>query len=452
MALLGALGEVGLHLGLDQRLGQRNLDRLEQLGQDLVAGLGALLELLGALGLRGHVGAQLVHRVELRRQLGELVVQLGELALLDGQDRDGDLGVLAGAVATREGGGERLGLVGLDADQLVVHALEHVAGADLVGDARDRVDLLAVDARRQVDRHEVAGPGGAVDAHEAAEALLQLRQVGVDVLVGHLDVVDVHGDAREVRHLDRGADVHLSGEGQLLAVLEGDLGDVDLGLRERLEAGLVDGLAVELRERLVDGLLQDGALADALVDDAGGDLAATETGNLHLLADGLVRRVDARLELLEGDLDGQLDPGRAEVLDGTLHCGCSKVCARGLGALVGARPPRLGGVWGGGRRHRQGASAEPRLSTCYRLAPPIPNGRPGSGPARSCWTYDGGARARARSGRFGQARSTVKSQPVLSRISSSVTPSNSSRRTRPSAVTSKTHRSVMIRWTTALPV
>ena len=330
VTLLRALGEVGLDLGLDQGLGQRDLDRLEQLGQDLVPGLRALLELLGALGLRGHVGPQLVDRVELRGQLGELVVQLGQLALLDGQDGDGDLGLLTGAVATGQRRGEGRALVGLDPDQVVVHALEHVAGADLVGDAGDRVNLLPVDGRGQVDRHEVAGPGGAVDTHEAPEALLQLRQVGVDVLLGHLDVVDVDREAREVRHLDGRANVELGGEGQLLAVLEGDLGDVDLGLRERLEAGLVDGLAVELRERLVDGLLQHGALADALVDDAGGDLAATEAGNLHLLADGLVRRVDARLELLEGDLDGQLDPGRAEVLDGTLHCGCSMVCARGL--------------------------------------------------------------------------------------------------------------------------
>ena len=41
---------------------------------------------------------------------------------------------------------------------------------------------------------------------------------------------------------------------------------------------------------------------------------------------------------------------------------------------------------------------------------------------------------------------------VLARTSSSSTPGASSTRSRPPAVTSRTHRSVMIRWTTPLPV
>ena len=72
--------------------------------EDLVAGLDALLELLGLLGLGRDVGAQLLERVELGGELGEVVVQLGELTDLDGLDGDGALGVLALAVATGERG------------------------------------------------------------------------------------------------------------------------------------------------------------------------------------------------------------------------------------------------------------------------------------------------------------------------------------------------------------
>ena len=46
-----------------------------------------------------------------------------------------------------------------------------------------------------------------------------------------------------------------------------------------------------------------------------GTLPLRKPGHLDLLADGLVCRVEARLELLERDLDGQLDPGRVEGLE-----------------------------------------------------------------------------------------------------------------------------------------
>ena len=78
-------------------------------------------------------------------------------------------------------------------------------------------------------------------------------------------------------------------------------------------------MAVETRQRLVDGLLQHCTAANALVDDAGRNLTGAESGNVDLRADRLVGRVEARLELIERNLDGQLDPGRVEGLDGTLH-------------------------------------------------------------------------------------------------------------------------------------
>ena len=67
--------EVLVHLGLDDAVGHGHVDGLEQVLEHLVAGLDALLVLLGLLGLRGDVGAQLVEGVELGGELGELVVE-----------------------------------------------------------------------------------------------------------------------------------------------------------------------------------------------------------------------------------------------------------------------------------------------------------------------------------------------------------------------------------------
>ena len=96
-----------LDLGLHDALRQRHVDLGEQRLQGAVAGLHALLEPAHLVEAGAQVVAQLVERVELARRLGELVVELGQLTLLDGVDGDGHLGVLAGVVATDEGGRER---------------------------------------------------------------------------------------------------------------------------------------------------------------------------------------------------------------------------------------------------------------------------------------------------------------------------------------------------------
>ena len=139
----------------------------------------------------------------------------------------------------------------------------------------------------------------------------------LDVGVGDLDVVDLGLEAVVRREGDLGLDVDLGGELEHLVVLE--LGDLDLGLGQRLEVVALEGLDVLGREHVVDGLVEDGATADLAVDDHRRDLAAAEAGDVDLLGDLLVRRVEARLELLEGHLDGQLGPGRAQGLDGALH-------------------------------------------------------------------------------------------------------------------------------------
>ena len=132
-----------------------------------------------------------------------------------------------------------------------------------------------------------------------------------------VDVLDRGLEAVVVGQRDLGLDVHLGGELQPLVAV---LGDLDLRLGQRLEGVALQRLHVLLREDLVDRLVEDGLAADLPVDDRRRDLAAAEAGHVDLLGDLLVRRVEARLELLEGHLDGQLGPGRAQGLDGALHC------------------------------------------------------------------------------------------------------------------------------------
>ena len=77
-----------------------------------------------------------------------------------------------------------------------------------------------------------------------------------------------------------------------------------------------------------------------LVDDPVGNVTAAEAGNLDLGADLLVGGIKARLELLIGDLDGQLDATGVKILDSGLHGGCSQ----GLSSAV---TPKRSVVFGG---------------------------------------------------------------------------------------------------------
>jgi hypothetical protein len=231
-----------------------------------------------------------------------------------------DVRRLAGPVTTGQGCVEVGALAGAETGQGLVEALDHRGRADLVGDALDRVDLLAVDVRGQVDGDEVAGAGRAVHADQRAEPLTQGGDPLLDVLVTDLDVVDGDRERLVVRQLHRRAHVDLRGELQLatLATVR-DVGDVDRRLAERAHLVLLDGLAVEAREGVVDGLLEDRAATDPLVDDPGRDVTPAKARDVHLAGDRPVRRVQARLELLVRHLDGQLHPGRVEGLDGRLH-------------------------------------------------------------------------------------------------------------------------------------
>src|SRR6185312_14688470 len=193
----------------------RNLDELHELVQDQVAGGDALLHDLGLGCVLREGFAQLVHGVEFGSQLGKVVVGLGKLALLDGGD--GDLDLCGGTCVLTAG---QLGLKGGvfacgQAGDRLVHALEHGAGANLVGQAGGRVDLFTVDRSGQVKGDEVLVGGRALDGLERAEAAAQVIQCLLDV--GFAGFGGVNGDfqALVLRQFDARADVDLDLEGQL---------------------------------------------------------------------------------------------------------------------------------------------------------------------------------------------------------------------------------------------
>ena len=153
--------------------------------------------------------AQLGDGVELARDLREVVVGLGKLALLDGLDGHRDLGLFAGVVAADERRAERGVLTGGERVDGLVDALEQLARADLVRHALGAVDLGAVDRRDEVELDEVAGRRGAVDRHERAEAGAQAVELLVDGGLVDLDGVDLDGRALERGQLELGTDVDL---------------------------------------------------------------------------------------------------------------------------------------------------------------------------------------------------------------------------------------------------
>ena len=260
---------------------------------------------------------ELVERVELARDLREVVVGLGKLALLDGGDGDGDLGGLALVVAAEELRLEGGRLAGGERVEGLVDALEQLARAELVRDAAGGVDLGVVDDGDEVEGHEVAGLGGAVDRDERAEAAAEALELLGDLLVADLDGVDRELEAVVVGQLDLGAHVDLDREEQVAGevLLVRPLDDVGLGAAEGAQLVLGHRGAVEPVEALVDRVLEHGGLADPLVDDGRRHLALAEARHVDLLGDVLVGVGDAGLQLLGRHRDGELGARGAQLLN-----------------------------------------------------------------------------------------------------------------------------------------
>ncbi len=197
----------------------------------------------------------------------------------------------------------------------VSEAVEHAdAFADLVRDALGGglVELLAVLGGGEVDGENVTVGCRTIHLGGGGEALAQDVDALLDGVIGHLGGLNRGLEGGEVGEVELGADVHLGGELHHFVVLE--LGDVHLRLAEGEDAGFGNCLLVGLGECLVDGLLQDDAAAEALVDDGCRHLALAESGDVDLSRDFLVRLVKVRLQIGERNLDGELHARRAELL------------------------------------------------------------------------------------------------------------------------------------------
>ncbi len=82
---------------------------------------------------------------------------------------------------------------------------------------------------------------------------------------------------------------------------------------------LLDRSIVGRRKRVVDGFLEDRAAAEALVDHCRRNLALAETGDVDLAGNVLVGLVKMGLELVEGDLNGELHTRVGELLYSAGH-------------------------------------------------------------------------------------------------------------------------------------
>ena len=316
--------EVTVHLLVDQGLRHRDVDLLEQGIHDLVAGGDALTEHARLAELLADVAAQLADGVELARDLGEVVVGLGQLALLDGEQRDGDLRGLTLVVAAEQRRLEVGRLAGGQGVERLVDSLDEFARAELVGDVARGIHLFVADGGGEVELHEVARRRRAVDGHQRAEAGAQGLELSLNLIRSDLDRVDLERQALIVRDLELGADVDLDRELQVSAevVHTWPLGDVGGGTTERAHLLLLGGRAVEGVETLVDRVVQHLGAADALVNDGRRHLALAEARDVDVLRDVLVRVRDARLEFLGRDGDVELDAGCADLLDGRGDHGC----------------------------------------------------------------------------------------------------------------------------------
>ena len=180
---------ISRRLGRDQ-LG-RDVDRRVRRGgvDDVLAELALELLALDLGDLRGDLLAHLGERVEAARVGGEVVVQLGQLLLLDLLDLGLEDGLLAGEVLGAVVVGERdldlARVTGRCALELLLEAGDQPLRAELeqISARVAALERLAVHLADEVEHHEVALPGGAVDVLERCERIALRLELAVDLLL-----------------------------------------------------------------------------------------------------------------------------------------------------------------------------------------------------------------------------------------------------------------------------
>jgi hypothetical protein len=324
---LGAVASVVdpvVGLLLDQRVGEVDVDRVDQRLQREVADLGLCLTLLHVRQSLPEVVAELIHGVEFRCGLRELVVDVGQRSGFHVLHQRRDLDLRAAEVLAeplREHVGGLQDRARPRADQLDVELVPHLRGPHpvqvvLPGGLLDRLSALG---DGQVDRHEVVLLGGTTDRLELGEPLPEPLDPLVDVRVGDLDRRLGHVDTRVVGLLEREPRADLDGrrEDERLARLE--LLDLDVRVGDRCQVLVAHRPAEVGRDRGAHELLEDHVAPDLGVDDLLGDPALAEAWDLDLVRDRPVGAVEVLVELVGGDLDRELHGVRRGGFDGGLH-------------------------------------------------------------------------------------------------------------------------------------
>ncbi len=297
------------------------------------------------------VGAQLLQRLPARDALGQLVVERGQLGLLDLVDGDREDRVLAGqllvVVLGREASLDVLGLAGRHADDPVDEAGDEAVLLDLrllaLGGAaleRHAVDLALVVERgdgRPGAPGGRPGPGPRRSWRSCSSAASTSSSVAASGRSGiSTPAYGLGLDRRAHRHgrLERG---RLAG----------------LALGTRSQAGLASGsmpcsssAAGYLRvDQVVQRALHDLTAAVLVLEDLPRHFAGPEAGDFRIAGQAAERRVLRGAELFRRDADLELDLSRVERFQRRGH-----VCERPPEAgTAGKRPPSNRGNWSGRR-------------------------------------------------------------------------------------------------------
>ena len=274
------------------------------------------LQPLAHLGPEGVQGVDLVHR------LGELVVQRREDLLLHLVDLDLRHSRLAAQrlrlVRVGEADVDRALPARVQADDGFLDLGHDTARADDEAIALLAARLHALRGERVVHEHEIARIRCAL--HRA-----ELRVLLPQVLEGlvHLAVLEglggvLHAEPRVLPERDGGLDLDqgLELEGRIL--LQAHL--LEIRLLHRLDLGLGEGLAVDLRDEAAGDFLPD-LVGEVELDHARGHLALAEAGQARLF-------LDARESLLPRGADDlgaffhlQLALAGTDLFDGDFHSG-----------------------------------------------------------------------------------------------------------------------------------
>src|SRR5688572_28712514 len=192
-----------------------------------------LLEL--ALHVVAHLAAQRAGAAGDTEALGERVVELGQLPLLDFGDFDRELGRLAGQalgrIFRREENRRRRALAGLDSVQRLVEVLQDLPGADDDPDALTvpALERLAVARAREIDGDAVALGAAALDGSPRRALAAELFDHRLEIVV--LDFYSRHVEGQIAQVLQRELGVHL----ERRAIRE-VLARAAVGARKRLDA------------------------------------------------------------------------------------------------------------------------------------------------------------------------------------------------------------------------